>query len=83
MLTHKMKFITQRTTREKLLSYLSAQVLHEKSNMFTIPFNRQELAEYFSVDRSALSAELCKMRDDGILRFHKNQFELLQPLFLF
>jgi len=47
------------------------------SNAFEIPFNRQELAEYLSVDRSALSNELSKMRDDGILTFHRSRFELL------
>ena len=42
-----------------------------------IPFNRQELADYLSVERSAMSAELSKLRDDGVLKFYKNQFELL------
>ncbi|WP_408608632.1 helix-turn-helix domain-containing protein [Aminicella lysinilytica] len=42
-----------------------------------MPFNRQELADYLSVERSAMSAELSKLRDDGVLKFHKNQFELL------
>ena len=46
------------------------------SKEFTIPFNRQQLAEYLSVDRSALSAELGKMRDEGMLEFWKNQFKL-------
>lgn len=76
MLTQKMEFITQRTTREKLLSYLSVQSRQAGSNSFKISFNRQELAEYLSVDRSAMSNELSKMRDDGILTFHRNQFEL-------
>ena len=44
---------------------------------FCIPFNRQELADYLSVERSAMSAELSKLRDDGVLKFHKNQFDLL------
>lgn len=76
MLTRKMEFLTRRTTRDKLLSYLSAQAQQAGSNEFTIPFNRQELAEYLSVDRSAMSSELSKMRDNGILSFQRNQFKL-------
>lgn len=78
LLTQKIEFITQHTTRGKLLSYLSAQARQSRSNSFTIPFNRQELADYLSVDRSALSNELSKMRNDGILTFHKNRFQLTQ-----
>ncbi len=77
MLTEKIQFITKRTTRDKLLAYLSAQAVKSGCNSFTIPFNRQELADYLSVERSAMSAELSKLRDSGIIRFHKNQFELL------
>ncbi|GHV70036.1 cyclic nucleotide-binding protein [Spirochaetia bacterium] len=67
---------SRHSTREKLLAYLSAQAKKENSRSFDIPFNREELAAYLSVDRSAMSAELCRMRDDGILSFKKNKFEL-------
>ncbi|GHV37380.1 Crp/Fnr family transcriptional regulator [Synergistales bacterium] len=77
LLTQKMEHLTRRTTREKLLSFLSAQAKRKGGNSFEIPFDRQELADYLSVDRSAMSASLSKMRDDGILRFHKNHFEIL------
>ncbi|GHV84046.1 Crp/Fnr family transcriptional regulator [Spirochaetia bacterium] len=76
-LMQKMDFITQRTTREKILSYLSSYAQNKKSDEFEIPFNRQELADYLSVERSALSAELCRMRDDNILTFNKNKFKLI------
>lgn len=76
MLTQKIEHITKNSTREKLLSYLSSKALQAESRIFTIPFNRQELADYLSVERSAMSAELCRMRDEGIISFHKNQFEL-------
>ncbi len=76
-LTEKIEFISQRTTREKLIAYLSAQAQKSKSNKFSIPFNRQGLADYLNVDRSAMSWELCKLRDDGILKFSKNKFQLL------
>ena len=67
----------QRTTREKLLSYLSAEAQRCGDAEFDIPYSRQQLADYLSVERSGLSAELCRMRDEGILAFHKNHFQLL------
>lgn len=76
-LMQKIEFVTKRTTREKLLAYLSSEAQKAGSSCFSIPFNRQELADYLSVDRSAMSAELGKLRDEGILKFHKNHFELL------
>ena len=76
-LVGKMEHLTQRTTRDKLLAYLSAQARQAGGGNFEIPFNRQELAEYLSVDRSAMSRELSKMQDEGILLFHRNHFELL------
>ncbi len=76
-LTRKIEHTSRRTTRDKLLSYLSAQAITAKRQAFDIPFNRQELADYLSVDRSAMSNELCKLRDEGVLAFHKNHFELL------
>lgn len=75
-LTQKMEHISQRSTRDKLLSYLSAQAVAAQSSSFSIPFDRQQLADYLSVDRSAMSSTLCKMRDEGLLTFHKNQFTL-------
>lgn len=76
-LTQKIEFVSKRTTREKLLSYLSAEAKKAGDSQFSIPFNRQELADYLSVDRSAMSAELSKLRDDGVLNYRKNKFELL------
>jgi CRP-like cAMP-binding protein len=77
MLTQKIENVTKRTTRDKLLTYLSEQAQKAGSHAFHVPFNRQELADYLSVDRSAMSAELSKMQSEGIITFHKNQFELL------
>ncbi len=73
----KLTHISKRTTREKLISYLSVQSKLNHSNTFSIPFNRQQLADFLSVDRSAMSNELCKMRDQGLITFHKNEFTLL------
>ena len=77
-LIQKLEYITQPTTREKLLSYLSEQARLVGKNVFSIPFNREELADYLSVERSAMSAELSKMKDDGLVLYHKNHFELLK-----
>ncbi len=76
-LVQKLGHMSKRSTREKLISYLSEEAGRQNSSSFTIPFNRQQLADFLSVDRSAMSNELCKMRDEGLLRFEKNQFELL------
>ena len=76
-LIRKLRHVTKRSTREKLISYLSEESKRQNSASITLPFNRQQLADYLSVDRSAMSNELCKMRDEGLLEFNKNQFRLL------
>lgn len=76
MLTQKIEYLSKRSTREKLLSYLSAQALKKGRPFFDIPFNRTQLAEYLSIDRSAMTTELGRMRDEGLLTFDKNHFEL-------
>lgn len=76
LLARKLEHLSQRTTREKLLSYLSEQSLKSESSSFDISFNRQQLADYLSVDRSAMSAELGRMKAEGLLEFHKNHFVL-------
>lgn len=75
-LAQKLGHMSQRTIREKLLSYLSEQSMKTGSPSFDIPFTRQQLADFLSVDRSAMSKELCKMRDEGILMFKKDHFHL-------
>lgn len=76
-LVQKLDHMSKRTTREKLISYLSEQAGRCNSSSFVIPFNRQQLADFLSVDRSAMSNELCKMRDEGLLEFDRNSFRLL------
>ena len=76
-LVQKLEILSKRSTREKLISYLSEQAKKQNSDSFLIPFNRQQLADFLSVDRSAMSNELCKMRDEGLLEFYKNRFKLL------
>lgn len=75
-LVQKLAHMSKRTTREKLISYLSEEAKRHGSGTFTIPFNRQQLADFLSVDRSAMSNELCKMRDEGLLSFDRSSFVL-------
>lgn len=75
-LVQKIGHMSKRSTRSKLLSYLSEEAKRQNSSHFTIPFTRQQLADFLCVDRSAMSNELCKMRDEGLLQFDKNQFTL-------
>ena len=65
-----------KSIRGRLLSYLSYQAARQRSLQFTIPFNRQQLADYLSVDRSAMSNELSKMQREGLLTVNRNYFVL-------
>jgi cAMP-binding proteins - catabolite gene activator and regulatory subunit of cAMP-dependent protein kinases len=76
-LTEKLGHVMRRTIREKLLSYLTKCSKIEKSNVFEIPYSRQQLADYLCVDRSALSHELSRLQEEGLLCYNKNRFELL------
>jgi len=75
-LSSRMMHIAPKSLRGRLLSYLSEQAMIHGSTRFTIPFNRQQLADYLGVDRSALSNELSKMQKDGLITFRKNEFTL-------
>ena len=74
----KIEILTKRTTREKILTYLNTQknTTTTATTKFTIPYNRQELANYLCVDRSAMSNELSKMKKEGLIKYNKNTFEL-------
>lgn len=72
----KLTHMGQRTTRSKIMSYLSAEAQQRETCKFDIPFSRQQLADYLGVERSGLSLELGKMKKEGILDYHKNHFIL-------
>lgn len=76
-LNKKISHLSKRTTREKLFSYLSDEALRQAMSQFEIKYNRQQLANYLSVDRSALSSELSKLQSEGYIKYKKNKFELL------
>ena len=73
----RIEITSKRSTRDKLWAYLSLQAKKAGSACFTIPFDRQELADYLEVERSGLSAEIGKMKKEGLIRCEKNRFELL------
>ena len=75
-LSRKIFYTSSKTIRGRLLSYLSYQARRNGTPSFTIPFNRQQLADYLNVERSALSNELSKMQRDGLLVVEKNHFTL-------
>lgn len=72
----KLTHMGQRTTRSKIMSYLSAEAQRLGKYEFDIPFSRQQLADYLAIERSGLSLELGKMKRDGLLNFCKNHFIL-------
>ena len=76
LLNEKLTHIAQRTTRAKLMSYLSAEAQRRGAVEFDIPFSRQQLADFLAVERSGLSLELGKMKKEGLLDFHKEHFVL-------
>ncbi|MDL2275701.1 Crp/Fnr family transcriptional regulator [Desulfosarcina sp. OttesenSCG-928-G10] len=79
LLIRKIEHLSKRTTREKLLSFLSARAVSAGTTTVEIPFNRQELADYLCVERSAMSRELGLMQTEGLLRYDRNRFELIRP----
>ncbi len=78
LLGSKIRHLSRRSTRDKLLSYLSEQAREAGSGSFSIPFNRQDLADYLCVDRSAMSAELSRLKAEGVLDYDKNRFTLMR-----
>lgn len=72
----KITHISKRSTRAKLLSYLSAESMRQKSLSFDIPYDRQKLADFLCVERAAMSVELSKLQKEGILKTKRNHFEL-------
>lgn len=74
----KIEITSKRSTREKLMTYLLLEAKNNGGSTFTIPYNRQELADYLEVERSGLCAEISKLRRENILECKKNSFALLQ-----
>ncbi|MCI2241636.1 Crp/Fnr family transcriptional regulator [Adlercreutzia faecimuris] len=79
-LLRRLGILSQRTTREKALAFLAQQAEAAGADAFDIPYSRQELADLLYVERSALSHELGRLQDEGLIRFRRRRFELLRPL---
>ena len=77
LLSRKIRFMSQKTTQEKLMAYLLDQAKQQGAAEFTIPLDRQSLADFLGVERSAMSAELGKLREKGILETQGPRFRLL------
>ncbi len=77
ILHRKIEVTSKRSTREKLMAFLLLQAKRNNSNSFEIAYDRQGLADYLEVDRSGLSAEISKLRKEGVIKNRKNWFELL------
>lgn len=79
MFTRKNEITSQKGTRAKLLAYLMQEAKNHQSSTFEIPFDRQALADYLNVDRSGLSAEIGRLRREGVIDCTKNRFTLMNP----
>lgn len=79
-LSRRILHTSSKSIRGRLLSYFSEQAVQNGGYQFTIPFNRQQLADYLGVDRSAMCSELSKMQSDGILTYEKNTFVLKRAI---
>lgn len=77
-LLEKIENISQKSIRDKLLTYLSNESIKRKTSSFEISFNRQELADYLNIDRSAMSFEMSKLKKEGVIDFEKNKFILYE-----
>ena len=81
ILNDKITHVGKRTTRDKLLSYLSAESIRQSSLSFDIPFDRQQLADYLCIDRAAMSTEISKLQKDGFIKTNRKHFELIVSAF--
>lgn len=75
-LNDKITHISKRTTKEKLLSYLSSESIKHSSHSFNISFDRQQLADFLCVERAAMSVEISKLQKEGILKTNRKHFEI-------
>lgn len=77
---YKIEILSRKSLRDRILLYLAFQAKRCSSNSFQIPFSREELATYLCVERSALSRELGRMQKEGLIRFNKNNFQIISDL---
>jgi CRP/FNR family transcriptional regulator, dissimilatory nitrate respiration regulator len=76
-LNNKMELLSKRTIREKIMAYLTSEAEKHHSNSFEIPLNRNELADYLCIDRSAMSREISRLKEEGRIEYRKNYFKII------
>lgn len=79
-LSRKIEILSKRSTREKVMAYLLSEARERGSNDFVIPYDRQELADYLGVERSAMSTVIGQLQKDGFIRVERRHFRLLGNL---
>lgn len=72
--------ISHKTVRARVMSYLNSESIRKGRTTFAIPFNRQQMADYLNLDRTALSKELGRMKRDGLIDFNKNHFQIKKKM---
>lgn len=77
---YKIEILSKKSLRDRVVMYLLFQAKKHGTNNFTLSFNREELATYLSIDRSALSRELSKMQKEGLIKYKKNRFQIISDL---
>ena len=76
-LTEKLRHVSRRSIRDKLLSYLDGERRRAGTELFTIRFDRQQLADYLTIDRSAMCRELSRMKAEGLIDYDRKTFRLM------
>ncbi len=76
MLNRKMEYLSIRNIRGKISHYLLEQYKHNGKAMFTLSLNRNELADFLNIPRPSLSREMCRMRDEGLIDFHRSSIRI-------
>lgn len=76
-LNHKIDFLILKGMREKITLYLLEQARVSESMAFNINLSRNDLAEYLNVSRSAMSRELSRMKEEGLIDYYKNSFKII------
>ncbi|NLI61654.1 MAG: Crp/Fnr family transcriptional regulator [Clostridiales bacterium] len=76
ILNRKMEYLSIRSIRGKIIHYLLEQYKQNDKNMFTLPLNRNELADFLNIPRPSLSREMCRMRDEGLIDFYRSSIRI-------
>ncbi len=79
MMSDKVRILSYDRLRQRIASYLIGFYHKTHSSTFTVPHNRQEMADYLSMPRPSLSRELKNMKTEGLISYRRNQFTLINP----